>query len=701
MNMVIHADFVKTHEWYLGTVYDREIGPGSYNAGSSGTIPGITFSTSGNVTYSTGYPTGAGTFDITLFDTSAGGGQATYRFQVFSDGTYYTLTFAVEPAGAGTVSTEEMVVENGTRFIASGNRMQIGQNMTYVTATASAGFTFSEWYPNDGYVFNSDITITATFTGGTTYTLTFEASPSEGGSILPYQSLSVASGTMFYSVGPDLYVGDTWIEAREDYGYEFDRWDPTEGTVTGNMTITAYFDYVGACTVTFSPLPSDGGSVSVNTLIVRPGTAYHVENNGIRFNSGASYAHPNDGYFFGGWYEGSTKLTSGTVENDMDISAYFRTSQIFTDVWWSNGYANNKITVVLDFEQTMGNLTHKMYIPLIQYNAAITEPVDGKPRYFELTNDTLEIECTYNTKVKVTIGNYTTSYNPGIWQRYALVIDTQTSKMTFQGISSSMRNPTSEFNFMAYTPVTNVVIADWSVVTTDKAIYRIYHEDTGTGTNHVRFQANATATFLDTYGFVMIDPRINIGDYFPDYDNIRLNLYSFALYGDTITFNNKTYAMDGSQITIRYEEVYEGGKHYVATPTGSKSFTTTLSNVYITWQNLHSTVASERQCYLTFVDDRMTFEMGTYAIGDLWVSGFGMWYFTTAVWSPYTAYEKDFTMDWNSPFNISADGFILIFIAIAVIALVAMNVIWKPTFLDYAVVVGGCIISYMMLGFIW
>ncbi len=528
-------------------------------------------------------------------------------------------------------------------------------------------------------------------------TLTVTITTNGGGSVSTSEVM-VEPGTTIHVWEDKIDVWLTEVYAFPDADYVFDKWSvPDEYVVTTNVTIYAEFRHTSPITLT----------VGVQTNLLLCSTDGYTMNGGQP--PGTSVRTVGGAYYLIGTptMEGTYTLKYTTPSDEDDWTIIVRPSvhppiPVDADVWWANGYANNKVTVVFDFEKMETNYAHRMHIPLIQYNKNVTDTTDGMPRYFELSGETLVIECAYKSYVKITIGNYTTTHNPGIWQRYALIIDTQTSKITFQGISSIMRNPTSDFNFLDYNSVTSTVIADWAAVTTDKAIYRIYHEDYGTGTDHVRFQANATSTFLDTYGFVMIDPTINIAEYFPSYENIRLNLYSFALYGDSITINNMRFVMDGSQITVRYDEIISlGSKHIVASPTGSLSFTTTLTNIYITWENIQSSNPDERQCYLTFVDDKKTFEMGTFAKGDLTISGKGMWYFTTAVWSPYTAYEKSYSMDWNSPFNISPDGFILIFIAIAIITLVAMNVIWQPTFLDYVVVVGGCVISYVMLGFIW
>ena len=267
-------------------------------------------------------------------------------------------------------------------------------------------------------------------------------------------------------------------------------------------------------------------------------------------------------------------------------------------------------------------------------------------------------------------------------------------------------------NFTNYTTVFSKEIFDFSETVKGLAMKEIYHEDTGIGSNHVRFQVSATTTYLDTYGYVMVDPVLNIYEKFPDYDDLRLNFYSFAVYGNTITINNRTFHMDGSQITDMYYTMQkdENNKtHYIIADqysAGAIKFQPFLTNIYVTWENIQSGTASDRQCYITFVNDNMTIEMGTFdpsapngsSTPNMTVSMTGIWYFTTAIYEPYQATERIYTMDWNSWFNLDGSTFIVVVIAIIIVSLAVCNRIWELSFLDYAVAVGGAAIAFILIG---
>lgn len=166
-----------------------------------------------------------------------------------------------------------------------------------VTATANEGYTFQNW-TKDGavvgtetsYVFNvtGDITLVANFEasgGPTVYTITANASPSNGGTI---------TGAGQYESGEQCT-----LVATANEGYNFVKW--TEGgsqvstndhytfTVTGNRSLVAVFQAQAPVThtITISPLMTHG-SVSVSPSgQVEVGTTVTIT------------ATPDDGYVLG------------------------------------------------------------------------------------------------------------------------------------------------------------------------------------------------------------------------------------------------------------------------------------------------------------------------------------------------------------------------------------------------------------------
>ena len=606
--------------------------------------------------------------------------------------------FGIEPEGGGRTSVLDITVLYFSTWTSEGNVLSFSSGgRTYeVTATPATGYTFHHWEPASGRATESG-TIKAVFDRDFTVRVEYNQNATI------YVDGNEITRTTDFIVNQD---NRHTIECVPDAGYRFAyfyyadaRGEEIQSDINPTqlpMADTRFAAMVvreGNVTVTFV---SDGhGTVNPSTLTVPAGTRFIRDGDVLMLSTDHSIratAEPDEGYALRGW---SANVDQFIVANTR-ITAYFE-YDMGDAVWWANNYANNRATIVLDYPQTTGNVIHYMKIPLLEYNR---HAGDSQPQYFRDSGYVLSIETGYNKRIHISLAyngieKYAATYDPGVWQRYALILDTQNGTLSYQGISSAARNPVAEFNFMDYAPIFTNVIADWSSIEDGLAFARIYHKDVGTGTNHPNFQIGNTSTFLNTFGVVMIDPVLNIYESFPAYENLRLNLYSFALYGDTMTFNGYTFEMDGSYIVIHYEKV---GNRNIISPGGTETVRIPLTNVYVTWNNIDSEIADERQCYLTFADRNQTFELGSFAAGDLTISGEGMWYFTTALWEPYDTVKKTYVMDWSSPFNLSGNGFLLIFLALLVVVLVIMNIFWQPTVLDYAVVFGAGLISLLVLG---
>lgn len=428
-----------------------------------------------------------------------------------------------------------------------------------------------------------------------------------------------------------------------------------------------------------------------------------------------------ENYVFDGWYTNiasGTKITTTSVvaanyPDPMTLYAHY-TERSGSQVWWDNNYFNGTIEIAFDFSDST-SMIHNLEIPLLSYDG-IEDDADGID-WFSMNGYSISISAGYNRNVTCSITDPNSGvigYEPymnGWWTQYILKIDVQSGTISFIGIEATDPRTGAGFTFMDYNEVFEKVIFDISDNVTLMAIQKVYHSDTGTSTNHPHFQVVATTTWLNTYGFVMVDPTLNIYNKFPSYDNLRLNIYSFAYYGDSITINNFTFPMDGSVIEDFWylpkgSPIYEDEQIVGYTTedtisysgiTGAVKLNPTLTNIYITWTNIHSDSSVDRVCYLTFVNDNKTINMGNYDIGDLEISFEGVWYFTTALYEPYIGYETEYIMDWDSPFNLDKNAFILVFIGIAIFGFLIMNMIYRPGLLDYLIVGFTGLIAYILL----
>ena len=199
----------------------------------------------------------------------------------------YTISVSANPTNGGTVT--------------GGGSYQQGQSCT-VTATANAGYTFTNW-TEGGNVVSTNANYTFTVTGNRTlvanfqaqpqnYTISVSANPTNGGTV-------TGGGT--YQQGQSCTV-----TASPGNGYTFLRWTENGNsvstnanytfTVTGNRTLVAQFQLQNY-TITATADPTIGGTV----------------NGGGNFNYGQSCtltATPAEGYDFINWTKNGQQVST-------------------------------------------------------------------------------------------------------------------------------------------------------------------------------------------------------------------------------------------------------------------------------------------------------------------------------------------------------------------------------------------------------
>lgn len=244
---------------------------------------------------------------------------------------------------------------------------------------------------------------------------------------------------------------------------------------------------------------------------------------------------------------------------------------------WSNGYDNSKLTVIIE---RPGNL------------------------YFEvdLTNgEGLEVDVT-NTGVD--IGNYGGSpinFNvSAAWEHFALEFDFRAGSMTFMPIISW-----TDFTSYETAPGTTYYQSVRGVA--DKITFH-------NTLSNARFGITDTWVYLDTSKIVFRDPEITMTDYWPEVEG-RVQFNGFAMYGDTLTMNGQSFAVDDGLITVGEEQLE-------------------LSDLVITYMDGNATAKIG------------TFEIDLGAISSYEVSFTGIWYFSASYWK---AIEVEKTIyDWKT-----------------------------------------------------
>ena len=160
----------------------------------------------------------------------------------------YTVTVTSNNETMGTVSKSK--VENIAKDImisANGKELTVGTEK--ITATAKSGYRFKEWtgIPTTGKI-SGNITVIAVFEAAPQqpekYTVTVKSNNETMGTVSKSKVENIAKDTMISKSGNELTVGTEKITATAKSGYRFKEWTgiPTNGTVTGNVAVTAVFE---------------------------------------------------------------------------------------------------------------------------------------------------------------------------------------------------------------------------------------------------------------------------------------------------------------------------------------------------------------------------------------------------------------------------------------------------------------------------
>lgn len=330
---------------------------------------------------------------------------------------------------------------------------------------------------------------------------------------------------------------------------------------------------------------------------------------------------------------------------------------------WDNGYKNQIITLLVGRNTSVSS------------NQSLVISFDSEPYNLNLfvrflSNGTLETEVGYLDGT--TFISDTQTY--GKWQGLEIVFDRQDVTLTATP-SGTIRDYTTEPSILG----DEYVLFDMDTPITDTE-YGFSATTLTEGTPY--FGVLSTVVNLNSYNVVMNDPSIDIRDYWPNLDDYRLNFYSFALVGESITINGVEYPVgDGQTISVT-ESVAEGET--------AETYTQVLSNIYVSTD----TVDGVRHTYLTFVDDRLTVDLGE-TVTEV-VSFSGLWYFTTALYDAETVTYSEYEWNLDGRFGLSYDVVFLIFIVLCVAGIILGRMFLPDSmhFLDYVLIIGAIVIAF-------
>ena len=370
----------------------------------------------------------------------------------------------------------------------------------------------------------------------------------------------------------------------------------------------------------------------------------------------AWYNNKADGYTTSG-VECSVTLNATIQESPtygyMQPSAGVTATQ--TTATWSNGYDNS----VIDLKFTKnGDSTRaqevEIYIPNFEtfrcyiqfFNSSGIHIVAYKDNTTQLTDEWV-----------------------GKWLGIQMRIDALSGKIVF--------TPTNDVDLMHTVEPTDYSITLDDAVPTG-TIQSFGVRCPGGSYDSMKFQVTDTMVFLNTYNTVMVNPTLLISDYFPSYEDYRLNFYSFAILGESMTINGQTCLVNKDNGTITFENV------------AGFEFTKKLENLYVTF--------NDGRTYLTFVNDDSTYDLGETT--DTRISFSGMWYFTTSLYEITTGTEDYWNWDLSG-FQASAGECLIIFLGIIAVGIIAYTVYGKGKLglFDWLVIIFAVFIGSAMLGF--
>lgn len=311
---------------------------------------------------------------------------------------------------------------------------------------------------------------------------------------------------------------------------------------------------------------------------------------------------------------------------------------------WSNGYKNDVITMSIQRENFAGN------------DLTITA---GTSTVTITTNMSGYMTATINGVIR----------DIGQWKNLQLTISAVEGTLSLTPLANSI-------SFTAPSNPTNatIVIDGWY---TGDPIESLSFSTSG---QSLRWQITQTTVFLDTFNAVMFNPSIKITDFFPDVDEWRLNFYSFAIYGNTMTINNTLFNVDRTS-----------GK--VSFTLDDNNYTLPLQNIYITNQEVGVT----EHIFLTFQNNKTVFDLGETVDGV--VSFTGLWYFTTGFYKAVTTTESYYDWQLDGLWHITSSQTLVIFIGLLGVGLLVLKGVFGVSVksIDGIVIIVACVIGVMMV----
>lgn len=293
---------------------------------------------------------------------------------------------------------------------------------------------------------------------------------------------------------------------------------------------------------------------------------------------------------------------------------------------WDNQYLNGNIQLLFRADDTLAIYSNDIIIG----------------------DNTISID--YNTNRFYVQLNGADPVDIGTWRNILLNIDLRNGELsaipvrTFNSYTNVVLDNTSIFiGELVNSAPTNII--EWAP-TTDSLTFNVY----------------STSVFMDTYGVVMVNPTLNITDYFTDLNNFyRLRLFNFSVLGSTITINGVTYDVTNDTITINEQTIQ-------------------VKNMAITYADGHAYIS----------DSNADIDLGE--VTDNNISMAGAWYFETDLYRGYTTQKMVYEWNWGD-FILNNTQFCIMYMGLALVGLIVARHYCNMSISDYIVLILSFVIA--------
>lgn len=331
---------------------------------------------------------------------------------------------------------------------------------------------------------------------------------------------------------------------------------------------------------------------------------------------------------FGGTVNNSTITpTKSTLSRAFSYTYYEKVTPIYLDptkgvavstedtVTWKNGYSNSRVSLVFispqDDEYNSYSSAFWIYNDggLIENNL-----MDGA--YFKVESSYDVMIVTYS-KVKIhaqTLGIYSTvstqEYTFNKWSGVKITLDCSDYTYTITPVGPVSGQSWPQFqDYVEYPSLSKSGVLPLDPIKITQIQFTSPDID-----HNLRFIITDTRVFMDTYINVIYNETFNLDSY---YDSQvmpypKIDLKSFAMYGKSITINNRAFPVTDGHVTV--------------TDIDGRERNVLLDNVSVIFRS-----ATDTHVYINFKNDNVLVDLGTQASRSISFSG--AWYLSADLYS--------------------------------------------------------------------